>query len=474
MDERLRILLIDDDEDEFFILKQLLSENTKGGTFYHYELDWLSTFEEAKKAVSDCRYDLFLVDYHLGSHNGLDVLRVVTDHQCTAPIIILTGQGDYKTDLTAMELGAADYLEKGQLTRPLLERSIRYAVERARHIAALQKQAQEIDALQKATSSLLDTLDLTNLTGQILDATREAISAADHSWLHLLEQPAGKLQHLNEIQFADPRIQKVKLPENRHDAIQEVYDGRPILLSDVQTEPELLSLVESEEQRRSVRSVIAAPLTIAQNVFGAITASSALPSAFDEDDLRLLSSFALTASAAIHNSLLYAETQNLATHDPLTDKLNRRTLFEYGQREVNRARRFGHPLSALMFDVDHFKDVNDRHGHAVGDKVLVTIAERASKVIRNVDFLGRYGGDEFAVLLPEADSFTAKDIAERIRSTIQKSAVMTEAGAIPVSISVGVAQADSSTTKFSALLHKADQALYQSKQMGRNRTTLAT
>lgn len=473
MDERLRILLIDDDEDEYFLLKELLSGQSKGGTFYRYELDWVSTYEEAQGTIAECRHDLYLVDYHLGSHNGLDVLRLAADHKCAAPIIMLTGQGDYEIDLTAMELGAADYLEKEHLTRPLLERSIRYAVERAHHMADLQKQAQEIDALQKATSSLLDTLDLTHLTGQILDATREAIPAAEYSWLHLLEQPEGKLKHLNEIHFDDPRIYKIKMPQNHHDTIKAVYEGRSLLLSDLQTEPYLLSLIESEEQRRTVRSVIAAPLTIAQNVFGAISASSNSPFAFTEDDLRLLSNFATTAATAIHNSILYAETQNLATHDSLTGQLNRRILFEYGQREVDRSQRFGHPLSALMLDIDRFKDVNDKYGHAAGDKVLVVIADRCSQVIRNVDVFGRYGGDEFAVLLPEADTSTAKDIADRIRSTIGESPVVTEAGTIPVSISIGVAQADASITKFSALLHKADQALYQSKQAGRNRTTLA-
>jgi diguanylate cyclase (GGDEF)-like protein len=212
---------------------------------------------------------------------------------------------------------------------------------------------------------------------------------------------------------------------------------------------------------------------IIKDVFGTISLSASKPAAFTEDDLSLLTSFAATASAALHNAILYAETQNLATRDPLTGKLNRRTLFEYGQREVDRYRRFGHKLSALMFDIDHFKQINDRFGHSTGDKVLMAIADRCGKVIRNVDILGRYGGDEFAVLLPEADISTASDIANRIRTSILQSPVPTEAGKISVSVSIGVAQADVDITKFAALLHKADQALYQSKQSGRNRTTLA-
>lgn len=473
MDDRLRILLIDDDEEEYFFLKELIARQTRGRIFNHFDLHWVATYEEAVRAVTVCQYDLFLVDYHLGHHNGLDVLREATTLGCPAPIIMLTGQGDYKTDLAAMELGAADYLEKGQLTLPLLERSIRYSIERARNLAELQKQAQEIDALQKATSSLLNTLDLSRLLSHILDAAREAISSADQSWLHIAEQQNGRLRLLDEIPLNDARIFKVPKFDGPNHVLKTVYEGHSLLISDAQHEPQLLAIVGDEQLRHTIHSVLIAPLLIVQDVVGAITVSASVPSAFTEDDQRLLSSFAATASTAIYNSVLYAETQNLAIHDSLTGKLNRRTLFEYGQREVDRSRRFGHHLSVLMFDVDHFKGVNDKYGHSTGDKVLVTIAERCSNVIRHVDLLGRYGGDEFAVLLPEADIATAREIANRLRNSVLNTPIDTEAGLVSVSISVGVAQAEPGITKFPALLHKADQALYRSKQQGRNSTSLA-
>lgn len=473
MDERLRILLIDDDEDEYVILQGLISGKSRSPIFQPIDLEWVSTYEDAVQAISVCTYDLFLVDFHLGQHNGLDVLREAGTRGCPAPIIMLTGHGDYTTDLAAMELGAADYLEKGQLTLPLLERSIRYAIERSRTLLELQKQAQEIDALQKATSSLLNTLDLSRLLSHVLDAARAAIPSADQSWLHLLEQQKGRLGLLNEIELEDERILKVPVPEIPNHVFQQIYTGHPLRVANAQDHPQILAMIRDEQLRQTLRSVLVAPLLIGQDVVGTLSVSAFKSSVFSEDDLQLLNTFAATASTAIYNSVLYAETQKLAIHDPLTGKLNRRTLFEYGQRELDRSRRFEHPLSVLMFDVDHFKNVNDQYGHSTGDKVLVAITERCSNVIRSVDLLGRYGGDEFTVLLPEADIDTAGDIANRIRNSIKRTPIPTEIGPVSVSISVGVAQADPDITKFTALLHKADQALYKSKQQGRNSTSLA-
>ena len=143
MNESLRILVIDDDEDEYFLLKELVSGHGKGGTFHQYDLDWISTYEEALKAFLDCQYDLYLLDFHLGGHSGLTLLQEENVRQCSAPIIMLTGQGSYETDLAAMQLGAADYLDKNQLTLPLLERSIRYAIERKQAEKQLETVVQE-------------------------------------------------------------------------------------------------------------------------------------------------------------------------------------------------------------------------------------------------------------------------------------------------------------------------------------------
>jgi two-component system cell cycle response regulator len=125
-----------------------------------------------------------------------------------------------------------------------------------------------------------------------------------------------------------------------------------------------------------------------------------------------------------------------------------------------------------MFDVDLFKQINDTYGHSAGDQVLIAIAERCCQVIRQIDLFGRYGGDEFVILLPETDHHMAGEIAERIRASISDAPVLTEAGSISVSVSIGITEATGETADLGLLLNKADQALYRSKRAGRNTITV--
>jgi diguanylate cyclase (GGDEF)-like protein len=151
---------------------------------------------------------------------------------------------------------------------------------------------------------------------------------------------------------------------------------------------------------------------------------------------------------------------------------NRRGFFELGNREIERFRRFGHPLSAVMLDIDHLKMINDTYGHATGDQVLKALAERLDHNIRGVDILGRYGGDEFCILLPETDLATANVIAGRLRKSIARHPISTDDGLLSITISVGIARATEETTNLDMLLSMADGAMYTAKQGGRDRVEI--
>jgi len=168
------------------------------------------------------------------------------------------------------------------------------------------------------------------------------------------------------------------------------------------------------------------------------------------------------------------ELKRLASTDGLTELTNRRTLFEFLGTEVSRVRRYGGTLSLLMIDIDHFKRVNDTWGHAAGDTVLRNIAQLIRLALRDVDIAGRYGGEEFVVLLPETEIDGALQIAERLRLSVAGTPVPQESGPlIPVTISVGVGQLAAEESGES-LLSRADQAMYRAKNNGRDRVETAS
>lgn len=184
-----RILLIDDDEDDYFITNDLLADIER----QQFKLDWASTYNDGFAAFFNQAHDIYLVDYRLGSENGLTLLRAMIDHGTNAPIILLTGQGDHEVDIEAMQAGAADYLVKGQINPQLLERSIRYAIERRRAEDARIKlenqlrQAQKMDAIGQLAGGiahdfnnvLTAIMSYAGVAKRMLDPDHRAVSRID-------------------------------------------------------------------------------------------------------------------------------------------------------------------------------------------------------------------------------------------------------------------------------------------------------
>ncbi|MBK7971820.1 MAG: GGDEF domain-containing protein [Deltaproteobacteria bacterium] len=169
---------------------------------------------------------------------------------------------------------------------------------------------------------------------------------------------------------------------------------------------------------------------------------------------------------------LEVELETAATTDPLTGVFNRRRFLDLAEAEVARARRYGHALSVIMFDLDHFKQINDRHGHHGGDQVLRVFPSRIDKHLRRNDTLGRLGGEEFAIVLPETDRGAAVAAAERVRAAIAAATIPVGSTAVALTLSAGCAELAPDDPDFDALLRRADAALYRAKRAGRNRVEL--
>ncbi len=163
-----------------------------------------------------------------------------------------------------------------------------------------------------------------------------------------------------------------------------------------------------------------------------------------------------------------------ATHDGLTTVWNRTAILETLHREIARSRRERKPLGVIMVDVDHFKGINDAHGHAAGDAVLRELARRMRAVIRPYDSIGRYGGEEFLIVMAGCDERATAGVAERLRACLDGQALLVPEGAFPVTISLGVAASeDPQEDDGERLIRAADGALYEAKAKGRNRVAVA-
>jgi len=243
-----------------------------------------------------------------------------------------------------------------------------------------------------------------------------------------------------------------------------------VIIADTESAPNW----RKNPRTRHVRSYIGAPIISRDRVVGFINLESTIPNFYTTQHAERLQSLASQAGLAIEKAELYDEIQKLAITDELTGVLNRRGLFELGQREVDRAVRFKRQLSALILDLDHFKAVNDHFGHSTGDMVLRDLARRCRENIRDVDILGRYGGEEFVILLLECDLHCAAVVAERLRTAVAKTPFIMDSTRLEITISLGVAQLDPrGNQQVEALIDQADKALYISKETGRNRITIS-
>jgi diguanylate cyclase (GGDEF)-like protein len=206
-------------------------------------------------------------------------------------------------------------------------------------------------------------------------------------------------------------------------------------------------------------------------VIGLVSLQAAEPAHWTARHIRLAQSLVATASTTLNSIRLLARSRDSAVRDALTHAYNRRFLVEVLPKLVHQGIRSRSPVSALMIDVDHFKDFNDRHGHDAGDRVLAAVARCLSEQIRMSDTLVRYGGEEFAVLLPNTSLSAALSMAERTREAVEAmhTAIPQSDRPLSVTISIGVASVPEHGASGDDLLLAADKALFRAKETGRNR-----
>ena len=335
---------------------------------------------------------------------------------------------------------------------------------------AMDQRNRELILLHQAGQEMMTSLDSQEILGRLLRAGPEVIETEGCSiWLWDEAQEGWLVCRAISHYGQHKSMVDLRLRPGQGIAGWVAQREKGAIVSNV-TEDSRFTLEVDKLLGFQTISLLAVPLRGRGGVIGVLELVNKLSGEpFTEDDQPLAEMLAASAAIALANAQLFSDVRHLANTDELTGLHNRRYFFSLADHEFKRAQRYKRQLSAIMADIDLFKAVNDTYGHAVGDRVLQVIAERLSENIRDVDVLGRYGGEEFAMILPETNLQAACEVAERLRTGIAEKPIPTDQGNIQVTISLGVARVLKSTQDVGAMLNDADLGMYKAKHLGRNR-----
>ena len=337
----------------------------------------------------------------------------------------------------------------------------------------LERHVGELAALHEIGKALTGSLELTHVLHLIMQKVGERLHPQHYSLM--LVDDAGALHFEVAVGSGEARLPGQVLAAGEGIAGAVAASGRPEVVPDVRVEPRFSPRIDARLGFET-RSVLAMPLQIRGRVVGVIELVNGPDQpAFTPDNVRALTGLADYAAIAVDNARNYARVQELTLIDAPTGLHNARHLQAALAAEAERSKRFFHPLSLVFVDLDHFKQVNDTHGHMVGTAVLKELGARVQGELRATDLATRYGGDEFAVLLPETPADAAVEAAERWRQVIAGAPFGAARGAaLSLTASFGVAAMPEHARTAEALLRAADAAMYRAKADGRNTVRLAS
>lgn len=332
----------------------------------------------------------------------------------------------------------------------------------------LEEKVLELYTLYEINKALSLSMSLDDLFGVAMGLLGNSLHISEYCLL-LLEEQSQELVIRASHGLSEEASRKVRFAAGEGISWQAFSIGEPIIVQDVSQEAAFLYY---KGYKNDVGSFISVPLKLKDGrVIGVLNAHRPEKNSFSLADEELFCAVAENVAIAIDRAHVYERTRELSIRDPLTHVYNRRYFFEYADREVERGKRYGHPLSLIMIDIDDFKNYNDVNGHLEGDAALRKTAILLEKNLRKGDVLARYGGEEFIVLLPETGIEAAAGVAEKLREAIHNGCYRgREAQPLGrVSITLGVASFPDDGDDLVRLIGLADCHLYMGKAQGKNR-----
>ncbi len=325
----------------------------------------------------------------------------------------------------------------------------------------------ELSTLFQLNQAMISTLDLNVLFNRILKALQDVIHC-DEIVLLLYNQGMEELE-IRKVHGFDPeRLKGVsfRLDEGVTGMVARTLE--PVYIRDLANDSRTLGY-KGRTHRRG--SMISLPMTFKNHLVGVLNLHKEGTNAFAESEINLAQALANQAAIAVENAQLFELTRDLSNTDELTGLANRRHFQEAFQRELAQAQRFPSHFSLIMADIDHFKAFNDNHGHLTGDVALKKVASIILLNTRGIDLVGRFGGEEFVILLPKTTKEGALAAAEKLRQSVEQEAFTGDRQgqtAARLTLSLGVATFPTDSKDSYQLIDRADRALYRAKQAGRN------
>jgi diguanylate cyclase (GGDEF)-like protein/PAS domain S-box-containing protein len=435
------ILVVDDAPDNRKLLSRILINSG-------YRVQTANNGAEAIHSAQESPPHLILLDISMPVMDGIEACAQLKTDERTRdiPVIFLSAMDDIDNKMKAFRAGGVDYILK-----PFNVEEIRARLNT--HLGILRLRTQ----LQSANRELAERIEELMRSQQLLRERERKLDAF-----------VNAMPNLSFIHDQDGRFLEILTKESNLLRAR-AEDMKGSLLRDLMPPREAKLMMDAihraiETGKTQVIEYKIPVLTGSEHWFeGRI--------ALMEKDDAGHSKVVFIATEISERVRLYQEIQHLAIQDPLTGCLNRRHFMNLAGQELDRSLRYKRPLSLLMLDIDHFKDFNDRYGHPIGDQILCALVNLCQARLRSVDIVGRYGGEEFVILVPETGSEAALKVAERLRTEVEKMNVDTPAGILSLTISIGVASIETEFEQaqtVDSLIKRADQAVYAAKAAGRN------
>ncbi|MCU7833868.1 MAG: diguanylate cyclase [gamma proteobacterium symbiont of Taylorina sp.] len=436
----INLLLIDDSEDELFLLED---ELVQGGL--SLEIQRVDNEQDMKSALASAiKWDIALVDYVMPDFTAERALEILKETKKDIPVIVVSGQASEEIAVLVMRLGARDYISK---------------YSRFRLIPSIQREMESCKRRKKQHKFKKQLRQTEQKLAAVAEVAHDAIIIVkDNYIIEFWNHSAERIFAYKKQEVLGKNILDIIVPAHFTHIFRMVSEK-------LFSTGKITSRYKAFETKALKKGKIEFPVEVSLSSV--------------KINNKWLAIGILRDISERHE--LEKKLRQLATHDTLTGLFNRREIILRLKQEMIRFNRYHSPITIFFIDIDHFKNINDKYGHQTGDETLIDCAHRMRSLMRKNDIVGRYGGEEFLIILPETPINKSLELAERLRKNIAESSTIKESSTTKESstkhkkdipdytISIGIAELNDDQMTLDSLINHADKAMYQAKQTGRNK-----